>query len=300
MKLKTAHNLAIIFALAWLFLPQPCSGRGGGTEESFAGRCPGYRFGFLRRARLFPADSARTWIIEGHIAIEYRSAEGKNARQPELARELVNMNVNVLVSGGGNDVTRALMQATKTIPIVMTAASDAVARGLISSLARPAGNVTGLTSLWDDLIGKRLELLKDTIPKLSRVAVLWHSSGGRKTQWKASQAAAQPLNLQLHSKEIHSAEDLENVFKEAAKARSGAVAVTQSSEVGSNPQRVINLASKHRLPAIYAIPEYAESGGLMAYGTNRADLYSRAALYVDKILKGGHGRRTPRRAADKV
>jgi putative tryptophan/tyrosine transport system substrate-binding protein len=196
------------------------------------------------------------------------------------------MNVDVLVSGGGNDVTRSLMQTTKTIPIVMTAGSDAVARGLISSLSRPGGNVTGLTSLWDDLTGKRLELLKDAIPKLTRVAVLWHSSGGRQTQWEASQTAARQLNLQLHSMEIHSAEDLENVFKGAAKARSSAVAVTQSSEVGSNPQRVINLASKHRLPAIYAIPEYAESGGLMAYGTNRADLYRRAAIYVDKILKG--------------
>jgi putative tryptophan/tyrosine transport system substrate-binding protein len=225
--------------------------------------------------------------IEGrNIAIEYRSAEGRNAVQPELARELVNKNVDVIVSGGGNDVTRALMQATKTIPIVMTAGSDAVARGLISSLARPGGNVTGLTSLWDDLTGKRLELLKDTIPKLTRVAVLWHSSGGRRTQWKASQAAAQQLNLQLHSMEIHTAEDLENVFKEAVKARSGAVAVTQSSEVGSNHKRVIDLISKHRLPAIYAIPEYAESGGLMAYGGSRADLYRRAAIYVDKILKG--------------
>jgi ABC-type uncharacterized transport system substrate-binding protein len=242
----------------------------------------------------FPQTLRELGYIEGHnIAIEYRSADGKNARQPELARELVKMNVDVLVSGGGNDVTRSLMQATKTIPIVMTAGSDAVARGLISSLARPGGNVTGLTSLWDDLTGKRLELLKDAIPKLTRVAVLWHSSGGRRTQWKASQAAARQLNLQLHSMEIHSAEDLENVFKEAAKARSGAVAVTQSSEVGSNPQRVINLASKHRLPAIYAIPEYAESGGLMAYGTNRADLYRRAAIYVDKILKGANPAELP-------
>ncbi len=134
----------------------------------------------------FPQTLRELGYIEGHnIIIEYRSAEGKSARQPELARELVNMNVDVLVSGGGNDVTRSLMQATKTIPIVMTAGSDAVARGLISSLARPGGNVTGLTSLWDDLTGKRLELLKDAIPKLTRVAVLWHSSGGRRTQWKA-------------------------------------------------------------------------------------------------------------------
>ena len=235
----------------------------------------------------FPQTLRELGYIEGHnIVIEYRSAEGKNARQPELARELVNMNVDVLVSGGGNDVTRALMQATKTIPIVMTAGSDAVARGLISSLARPGGNVTGLTSLWDDLTGKRLELLKDTIPKLSRVAVLWHSSGGRKTQWKASQAAAQQLNLQLHSMEIRTAEDLETAFREAVKARSGAVAVTQSSEVGANHEKVIDLALKHRLPAIYAIPEYAEAGGLIAYGGNRRDLARRAAIYVDKILKG--------------
>ena len=226
-------------------------------------------------------------ILEGqNVAIEYRSAEGKNDRQPELARELVAMKVDVLVSGGGNDVTRALMQATKTVPIVMTAGSDAVGRGLISTLARPGGNVTGLTSLWDDLSGKRLELLKETLPKLSRVAVLWHSSGGRRTQWNASQAAAQQLNLQLHSMEIHTAEDLEKVFKEAVKARSGAVAVTQTSEVGSNHERVIELASKYRLPAIYAIPEYAEAGGLMAYGGNRSDLSRRAAVYVDKILKG--------------
>jgi putative tryptophan/tyrosine transport system substrate-binding protein len=221
-----------------------------------------------------------------NIVIDYRSAEGKNDRQPELARQLVAMKVDVLISGGGNDVTRALMQATKTIPIVMTAGSDAVGRGLISSLARPGGNVTGLTSLWDDLTGKRLELLKDTVPKLSRVGVLWHSSGGQRTQWKASQGAAQQLNLQLHSMEIHTAEDLENVFREAVKARSDAVAVTQTSEVGSNHERVIVLASKHRLPAIYAIPEYSEAGGLMAYGGNRSDLSRRAAVYVDKILKG--------------
>jgi putative tryptophan/tyrosine transport system substrate-binding protein len=232
--------------------------------------------------------------IEGrNIVIEYRSAEGKNDRQPELASELVKMKMDVLVSGGGNDVTRALMQATKTIPIVMTAGSNAVGRGLISSLARPAGNVTGITANWDDLSGKRLELLRETIPKISRIAVLWNSSGGRETQWKASQTAAKEMNLALYSMEIRSADDLEDAFKEAVKARSGAVAVTQSSEVGANIQRVMQLAAKHRLPAIYAIPEYAESGGLMAYGTNRADLYRRAAIYVDKILKGANPAELP-------
>lgn len=173
--------------------------------------------------------------IEGkNIAIEYRNAEGKSDRQMQLARELVAMKVDVLVAGGGNDVTRALMETTKSIPIVMTSGSNAVARGLISSLARPGGNVTGVTGNFDDLSGKRLELLKETIPELSRVAVLWNSTGGRQTQWQASQTAAKQLNLQLFSMQIHTADDLENAFKEAGKARIGAVAVTQSSEIGND------------------------------------------------------------------
>ena len=196
------------------------------------------------------------------------------------------MKVDVLVASGGNDVTQALMRATKSTPIVMTAGSNPVGRGMISSLARPGGNVTGITANWDDLSGKRLELLKETIPKLSRVAVLWNSSGGRETQWKASQAAAKQMNLQLHSMQIRTGEDLRNAFKAAVDARSGAVAVTQSSEVSSNIKSVIQLATEHRLPAIYAVPEYAEAGGLMAYGGSRSDLARRAAVYVDKILKG--------------
>jgi putative ABC transport system substrate-binding protein len=228
-----------------------------------------------------------------NIAIEYRNADGRNDRQRELAREVVAMKVDVLISGGGNDVTGALMQSTKSIPIVMTSGSNAVARGLISSLARPGGNVTGITSNWDDLSGKRLELLKETFPKVSRIAVLWNSSGGRQTQWIASQTAAKELNLQLHSLQIRTAGDVENAFKDAVKARSGALAVTQSSEIGANIQRVIQLATKHRLPAIYAIPEYAEAGGLMAYGGSRNDLARRAAIYVDKILKGAKAAELP-------
>jgi putative tryptophan/tyrosine transport system substrate-binding protein len=225
--------------------------------------------------------------IEGqNIAFEYRNAEGKNERQRKLAEELVAIKVDVLLAGGGNDVTSSLMRATKTIPIVMTAGSNPVARGLISSLASPGGNVTGITSVWDDLSGKRLELLKETIPKLSRVAVLWNSSGGRGTQWKASQTAAKELKLELHSMQIQSADDLETVFQEAVKARSGAVAVTQSSEIATYVQRTISLVTKHRLPAIYAIPEYAEAGGMMAYGGSRSDNARHAATYVDKILKG--------------
>jgi putative ABC transport system substrate-binding protein len=225
--------------------------------------------------------------VEGqNVAIEYRNADGDDDRLPGLAADLVRLKVDILIAAGGNEVTRALQRATNSTPIVMTAGSNAVARGLIASLARPGGNVTGLTSLWDDLSGKRLELLKETIPKLSRVAVLWHSSGGRATQWKASQTTAQQLGLQLHSMELRNAADLENAFNRAVMARSSALAVTQTSLVSINLQNIVRLAIRHRLPAIYAIPEHAEAGGLMAYGTNRADLYRRAAVYVDKILRG--------------
>jgi len=225
--------------------------------------------------------------IEGkNIRVEYRSAGGDSRRQRQLAKELVALQPDILVASGGNDVTQALMSATKTIPIVMTAGSNPVERGMIASHARPGGNVTGITSNWDDLSGKRLELLKETIPSLSLVAVLWNSTGGRQTQWKASQTAGKQLNLKLYSMQIYSGDDLENAFKAAVKARSGAVAVTQSSEIATNIQRVIQLTAKHRLPAIYATPEYAEAGGMMVYGTGRTELAKRAAIYVDKILKG--------------
>ena len=225
--------------------------------------------------------------VEGkNILIEYRNAAGDSRRQQQLARELVALQPDILVASGGNDVTQALMSATKTIPIVMTAGSNPVERGMIGSLDRPGGNVTGITASWDDLSGKRLELLKETIPALSRVAVLWNSTGGRQTQWKASQAAARQMNFQLHSMEIRTGDDLENAFKEAVKAHSAAVAVTQSSEIGTNIGRVIALTIKHRLPSIYATPEYGEAGGLMAYGGSRTELARRAAVYIDRILKG--------------
>jgi putative ABC transport system substrate-binding protein len=225
--------------------------------------------------------------VEGQsIMIESRNAGGDSKRQTELAKELVALRPDILVASGGNDVAQALMRATKTIPIVMIAGSNPVERGIIASHARPGGNVTGITANWDDLSGKRLELLKEVIPGLSRVGILWNSTGGRQTQWKATQLAAKELNLQLHSMQIHGGDDIENGFKEAIKSRIGALAVTQSSEIGTHIQRVIQAAAKHRIPAIYATPEYAESGGLMVYGASRIELARRAAIYVDKILKG--------------
>jgi putative ABC transport system substrate-binding protein len=247
---------------------------------------PGTRSSDAHRSDAFRQGLRELGYVEGqNIAIEYRYAEGKLDRFPELAADLVRVKVDVLVSAGGNSATRALKQATNSIPIVMTVGSDAVAGGLVSSLARPGGNVTGLTSLWDDISGKRLELLKETVPKLSRVAVLW-SSATANAQWKASQTAAQELGLQLHSMEVRGANDFESAFKEAVKARSGALAVTASTLLSVHRKKIADLAIRNRLPTMYATPANVEAGGLMAYGPNEGDLYRRAATYVDKILKG--------------
>ena len=249
-----------------------------GTPSASSSRIEAFRVGLRQLG-----------YVDGQkILIEYRYADGKNERFPELAAELVGLKTDVLIAAGGNSTTRALKEATKTIPIVMTSGSDAVDGGLISSLARPGGNVTGLTALWDDLSGKRLELLKETVPKLSRVAVLWStgSGSGAASQWKANQTAAQQLGLQALSLEVRRSEDLESAFKDAVKARSGALAVTSSTLSSANRRRIVDLATKNRLPAMYASSEYVDVGGLMYYGANTSDLYRRAAVYVDKILKG--------------
>jgi putative tryptophan/tyrosine transport system substrate-binding protein len=222
--------------------------------------------------------------VEGqNIVIEYRFADGKTDRFSDLAASLVTAKVDVLVASGGNSTTRALKQVSKTIPIVMTSGSDAVDGGLVSSLARPGGNVTGLTSLYDDLSGKRLELLKETVPKLSRVGVLWAGGGN---QWRAIQAAARDLHLQVHSMEIRSDNDFEGAFKNAIKARIGALTVTTATPFSGNRKRITDLATKNQLPAMYATAGYAETDGLMFYGPSQSDLHRRAAVYVDKILKG--------------
>jgi putative ABC transport system substrate-binding protein len=225
--------------------------------------------------------------IEGkNIAFEYRGAEGKPDRLPAVADELVRLKVDVIVTGSTSGALAA-KNATRTIPIIFYSAGDPVATGLVDSLARPGGNVTGFTTISAVLAGKRLELLKETIPKLSRVAVLWNPQDpGPAQQWKESQLPARELGLQLHSMEVSSADKYEDAFKEATKARSAALAVTQSPLTVSNRKQIADLATKHRLPAIYTRREFVESGGLMSYGSDRAEPYRRAALIVDKILKG--------------
>ena len=236
---------------------------------------------------LFRRELRELGYVEGkNIAFEYRYAEDKFDRLPALADELVRLKVDVLVTPT-TPAALAAKNATRTIPIVFLGVADPVAAGLVDSLARPGGNITGFTTIAAVLAGKRLELLKETIPKLSRVAVLWNPQDpGSAQQWKESQLPARELGLQLHSMEVSSADKFESAFKEAIKARSAALAVTQSPLANSNQKQIADLATKNRLPAIYPRGDFVDSGGLMSYGADRAEPYRRAAVMVDKILKG--------------
>jgi putative ABC transport system substrate-binding protein len=223
--------------------------------------------------------------VEGdNVAFEYRSAEGNPDRLAGLAAELVRLKVDCIVTAGDTP-TRAAKQATGTIPIMMANTSNPNQAGLISSLARPGGNITGLTSVSMELAGKRLGLLKEVVPKLSRVAMFWerHSSDG---SLAATEGAARLLGVQLIPVEVRSLGELENAFRSVAKDRTSAVIIGWSGFFITHQARVIELAAKYRLPAIYPEQEYVPAGGLMAYATNIADLYRRAAGYVDRILKG--------------
>ena len=225
--------------------------------------------------------------VEGqNIVIEYRFTDGKFERLPDLTAELVRLKVDVFVANTTN-AALAAKNATRTIPIFFIGVSDPVAAGLVDSFARPGGNITGLTNIAPVLSGKRLELLKETVPKLTRVAVLWDPQNpGSTPQWNESQLAARELGLQLHSMKASSANKYESAFKEATKAGSTALAVTLNPLANSNQKRVVDLAAKNRLPAIYARGDFVDNGGLMSYGPSFAADGRDAARLVDKILKG--------------
>jgi putative ABC transport system substrate-binding protein len=225
--------------------------------------------------------------VEGqNIAIEYRHAEGKFARLPGFASELVGLKVDVLV-GVTTNAVQAAKNAARTIPIVFIGVSDPVGAQFVDSLARPGWNLTGFTNIAPVLSGKRLELLKETIPKLSRVAVLWDpQSPGSVPQWKETELAATELGLQLYSMQASSVDEYEGAFKEAVKARSGALAVTLNPVSNSNQKAIADLALKNRLPTMCARGDYADNGCMMSYGPSYVAEGRDAARYVDKILKG--------------
>ncbi len=228
--------------------------------------------------------------IEGqNIATEYRYAEGKADRYPELAAELVRLKVDIIVVSGGAGTIRAAMNATKTIPIVMTGGgSDPVEAGVVESLARPGGNVTGITNLGGQLGGKRLELLKETVPKLSRVAVFYDPtiSGNVREAKEDLPVAARALQLTVRSWEVRDAGGFDKVFTALNKQRPDGLYVPQGPLMTANQNRIVGFALKSRLPSVYSRRDSVNAGGLMYYGADAADSYRRVAYYVDRILKG--------------
>jgi len=228
--------------------------------------------------------------VEGrNVLIEYRFAEGKFERLPALAAELVALKVDVILATTVLTAVAA-KQAIKTIPIVFFAAADPIRSGLVTSLARPGGNVTGLSVLSPELIGKRLELLKQAVPGISRVAILWEPDGGGertdKDMLKRAEVAGQALGVRLQYVEARGPADFDRAFSDMTRAHAGALTVLPSPMFFNERRHLVDLAAKHRLPAGYAWREGADAGDLISYGPSIADLYRRAATYVDKILKG--------------
>ena len=226
------------------------------------------------------------WIEGQNITIEWRFAEGRYERLPDLAAELVRLKVDLIVAGTAVE-TRAAQQATKTIPIVFLVHGDPVGTGDVASLARPGGNITGLSAMLPELTAKRLELLKEAIPSISRVAVLWNAANPiTALDWKEAQVAARALGVTLQSREVRGPNDFESAFGAMTRERSDALMTLDDPLTFRYRTQIVDFAAKERLPAMYAFRESVEAGGLMAYGVNVADVFRRGAGYVDKILKG--------------
>ena len=241
---------------------------------------------FSARLEAFRQRLRELGYVEGkNIVIENRYADGKLERMPELAVELVRLKVDVIVTAGPGIL--AAKKASPTIPIVFGAFGDPVEAGIVASLARPGGNITGLTNMSSDLDGKRMELLKEAFPKVARVAVLWQSGGPLGNRpITGTEAAAKALGLKLQSLEVRSLDDFESVFARAKRDGAQALLTTPNPLISTLQRQVLDFAGKNRLPAMYPDSEFVESGGLMSYAANYADLFRRAADFVDKILKG--------------
>jgi putative ABC transport system substrate-binding protein len=227
------------------------------------------------------------YVDNKNVTFESRAADFNYDRLPSLADELVKLKVDVIVTPGAND-TRAAKNATTTIPIVfLGTVSDPVSLGLVESLARPGGNVTGFTSIGSVLASKRLALINEVIPNLSRVAVLWNPQNtGSAEIWKESHVAAKVLGLQLHSMAVNSADQFESAFKQAVKAQSGALIMTGGGLIAANHKLIVDLTTKNRLPAIFNSKAEVANGGLISYGHDEVEAFLRPAVMVDKILKG--------------
>ena len=261
-----------------------------------------YRVGYLsQRAGNEPRDEAfrqglrEIGYIEGqNVIVEWRFAKGNADRLSEAAADLVRLKVNVIFAVGGTQAILAAKNATTTIPIVFAGSTDAVALGLVADYARPGGNITGYTLGGPELYGKRLELIKETLPKISRAGLLWNPlNQSQHLALKETQAAARTLGLQIQSFEARSTDDINGVFEAALRDRIGALSVGQVTPMTTSRNRIVELAAKRRLPAIYGDREWPEGGGLISYGPNITELQRHAATYIDKILKGANPSELP-------
>lgn len=284
----TRHVLVFICLLPTAFLPAVL------TEAQQPAKVA--RIGFLTTSPRSTSSARVEALREGlrelgymdgkNVVIEPRYGEGKVDRLPGLAAELVGLKVDVIVTGGAT-ATRTVKEATSSIPIVMAQDPDPVGNGHIASLARPGGNITGLSSLSADLSGKRVELLKEILPQLSRLAVLGTSTNaGNARQLRETKLAIGAFGVQLHYVDVLGRKDIETGFRAASKRRADAVLTLSGPILNPHRKEVAKLAVKHRLPVIHTGREYVEAGGLIAYGVSTDDLARRAATYVDKILKG--------------
>ena len=261
-------------------------------EAQQAGKVP--RIGFLvasspsfysSRIEAFRQGLRELGYVEGkNIAIEYRFAEGNEDRLRELAAELVRLKVDIIVAAASASAAR---DATKTIPIVFAASADPVASGIVASLARPGGNITGMTILATELTGKRLELLKEAFPRVTRVAFLRSSLGiNSPILWEEAEAASRALGLQLQSLNVRSVHDFERAFKAAKREGVHALITAPSPLINAQRARILEFVAKTKLPAIFPGPEIVEAGGLMSYSPDYSEMFRRAALFVHKILNG--------------
>jgi putative tryptophan/tyrosine transport system substrate-binding protein len=246
---------------------------------------PGDAVSRAYRTEAFRRGLKELGYVEGQdILIEYRFADARPERLPELARELLALKVDIIFAGGG-PATEAAKNATQIIPIV-TSSQDPVALGFVNGLSRSGGNVTGLTNLTSELVGKRLELLKEAIPQLSRVAVVWTPSTPTSITWRRIEGAARSLRVQLQAAEVRKRDDLEPALAALKEYRPEALFMIRSPIINDMTKRIVNLAAKSQLPSIYDEKRFPQLGGLMSYGTDLADVDRRAAIYIDKILKG--------------
>jgi ABC-type uncharacterized transport system substrate-binding protein len=285
---KTMSRRMMVFVLSIVILAS--------THLAEAQQAKAYRMGYLSALSL-SAESARLdgfwqalrdlgYVEEKNIVIDYRFAEGKFDRLPQLAAELVRLKVDVIITTGPTS-TRAAKEATITIPIVMAFDNDPVGNKFVASLARPGGNITGLSTYYPEISGKQLELLKEIVPRLSRVAVFGNSAiPGNAQALRETELAAATFGVHLQRLEVRDLKEIETAFREARKGRADGVLVLTSPVANSHRAQIVDLAIKNRLPAIYYTAEWVEAGGLLTYGANLIDLWRRAATYVDKILKG--------------